>query len=217
MTRLAFPPSEPVRLPPGRALAEGVALSKMYGMTLSPADVARVLAGARVRYVVVGAHAINLYTGKPRATQDVDVVVAAPVKARRAVHDAYPKLAVEDHAIVIRFKDEGKEVLDLIKSRSGKLFARVLRDTITVEMDGVPVAVLTFEAALAMKFSSMTSPARHMDDRLQDAVDFSRAAKFRTRMDRPLLRELGELVYPGGGEAVLKLVADARAGRRLDI
>jgi hypothetical protein len=217
MSRIAFPRTEPVRLAPARALAEGVALSTLYGMTLTPADVARVLAAARVRYVLVGAHAINLYTGKPRATQDVDVVTAAPVKARRAVQEAYPGLTVEEHPVVVRFTDEGREVLDLIKSRSGKLFAEVLRQVVSVRMGGTPVTVANLEASLAMKFSSMTNPARRLPDRLQDAADFARAAACHEEANLQLLRRLGDLAYPGGGEAILKLLADARAGRRSDV
>ena len=121
MTRLAFPPSEPVETLPEQGLTRGVELSRMYGMALSPMDVARVLAGAKVRYVLVGAHAINLYTGKPRATADVDIVTDSPAKASRAVIAAYPHLIIEDHPAVIRFMDGPTEVLDLIKARSGKL------------------------------------------------------------------------------------------------
>lgn len=217
MTRLAFPSSPPLPLAPGEALARGVGLSMMYGMTLSPVEVARVLSRAKVRYVLVGAHALNLYTGKPRATHEVDVVTDGPVKASRAIRLAFPHLTVEDHPVVVRFKDSGEEVLDLIKARSGKLFRRVLRLGTAVEMGGEQVVVPTVEAALALKFYSMTNPARATDDRMQDAVDFSRAAKLQQKLDRALLKDLGELVYVGGGEALLKLVADARAGRRLEI
>jgi hypothetical protein len=189
----------------------------MYGMALSPMDVARVLSRAKVRYVLVGAHAINLYTGKPRATQDVDVITAAPEKARRAVQQAYPQLAVEEHPVVIRFSEGGEEVLDLIKAGSGKLFRRVLRHVITVDIGGERVVVPNAEAVLALKFCSMINLARPTDDRMQDAVDFSRAAKLQKKANLTLLRELGELVYAGGGEAIVKFVEDARAGRTLEI
>lgn len=217
MTRLAFPPSAPVRTTHAESLARGVALCTLYGMALSPLDVARVLGRARVRYVLVGAHAINLYTGKPRATQDVDVVTDAPAKARRAVQLAYPHLAVEDHPVVVRFKDGDEEVLDLIKARSAKVFRRVLGLVTEVRIGDELVVVPIAEAALGMKFASMVNPARPTDDRMQDAVDFSRAAKLQESLDEALLRELGELVYAGGGDAVMKLIADSRAGRRLDL
>jgi hypothetical protein len=186
-------------------------------MALSPVDVAAVLARAGVRYVLVGAHALNLYTGKPRATEDVDVVTDAPGKARRAIEQAYPNLTVEDYPVVLRFKQGGDEVLDVIKAGSSKLFRRVLGLVAEVRIGGQVVVVPTVEAALALKFASMTNPARPTDDRMQDAVDFSRAAKLQEAFDQPLLRELGELVYPGGGDAIIKLFDDSRAGRRLDL
>lgn len=216
MTRLAFPTSKPVRMPPAAAIARGVALSRMYGMPLSPADVARVLDRARVTYVLVGAHAINVYTGRPRATQDVDLLTSAPAKARRALEQAFPHLAVEDHAVVIRFLENGEEVLDVIKAGSRRVFRRILRLATRVRIDDARVSIPTLEAALASKFCSMISPTCTSDDRMQDAVDFSRAVKLHEKVDRALLRELGELVYAGGGEAILKLIDDARAGRRLD-
>src|SRR5687767_11273335 len=109
MNRIAFPPSPPLRQPPAAALARGISVSTLYGMDLSPVDVARVLSKARVRYVLVGAHALNIYTGRPRATHDVDVVTDAPAKARRAIALTYPDLRVEDHPVVVRFKDGENE------------------------------------------------------------------------------------------------------------
>lgn len=216
MTPLAFPPSPSVRLTLWAGIDRGVRLSKMYGMSLSPSDVAGVLSRAKVRYVLVGAHAINMYTGRPRATQDVDVVSDAPAKARRAIEAAYPLLSVEDHPVV-RFTEAGEEVLDIIKAGSGKVFRRVLRLVRTVEVQGQAVVVPTLEAALALKFNSMISPTRQPDDRMQDAVDFSRAAKADAALDEALLRELGELVYAGGGAGLLKLIEDSRAGRPLEL
>ncbi len=217
MTRLAFPSSDPIEMLPAQGLSRGVELSKMYGMSLSPTDIAKVLRQAKVRYVLVGAHAINLYTGKPRATQDVDILTDSPAKASKAIRLAYPHLTFEDHPAVVRFKDGRSEVLDVIKAKSAKLFRRLLRLVTTSEIDGAVVVVPTVEAALALKFYSITNPTRAIDDRMQDAVDFSRAAKVQQNVDPALLRELGELVYPGGGDPLLKLLDDARNGRRLEI
>lgn len=217
MTAITFPPSVAMRLPADKSLASGIRLSILYGMPINPADVARVLRNAKVRYVLVGAHAINLYTGRPRATQDVDILTSAPLKARRAVEKAYPALLAENHPVVIRFTLDGAEVLDLIKSTSVGLFRQVLRHVTTVSLDGEGVVVPAAEAAIALKFYSMVSPTRSADDRMQDAVDFSRAAKLQRTLDAKLLAEFGELVYAGGGAAILRLIDDARAGRRLEI
>ena len=189
----------------------------MYGMPLSPAQVARVLSRAKVRYVLVGAHALNLYTGKPRATQDVDIITDGPAKARRAISMGFPELAAVDHPVVIRFKLDGKEILDVIKAGTNKLFRRVMKLTSIVSMDGQSVIVPRVEAALALKFQSMMNPARRTTDRMQDAVDFARAAEMHKKLDLELLEELGDVAFPGGGSFLLKLIADAQAGRRLEI
>ncbi len=112
MTRLRFPASVPAELSLSRAMRIGIEVSRMYGMEISPVDVARLFRRARVPYVLVGDHAINLYTGRPRATRDVDVIVNAPVKARRAIEAAFADLEVEEHPVVTRFKRGGAEVLD---------------------------------------------------------------------------------------------------------
>ncbi len=92
-----------------------------------------------------------------------------------------------------------------------------LKLTARVRMGDESVTVPTVEAALALKFYSMINRGRPLDDRMQDAVDFSRAAKAQEKVDLDLLHQLGELVYGGGGDEILKFVSDARAGRRLDV
>jgi hypothetical protein len=50
-----------------------------------------------------------------------------------------------------------------------------------------------------------------------DAGDFIAIVKANERIDLAFLERLGDLVYPGGGREILKLVADARAGKTLRI
>jgi hypothetical protein len=53
----------------------------MNDRMIGPADVARVLEKAKLKYVLVGGHAVNGYSGRPRSTVDVGVVVQFPKKA----------------------------------------------------------------------------------------------------------------------------------------
>ena len=62
----------------------------------------------------------------------------------------------------------------------------------------------------------MIKTARAVEKKYRDAADFIAVAKLMKRVDRPLLEELADLAYPGGGKELLKLVGDARAGRRLE-
>jgi hypothetical protein len=194
----------------------GVRLARMYGKKITPAQVARTLREAGVNYVIVGAHAANGYTGRPRTTIDVDVVVQFPQKAAKAIAAAFPNLSVQDTPVVIRFMAGKDEVIDLMKPTSSKLWRRLLKETREVSTKGGSIRIPTLEGILAAKFCAMVSPYRRLPDKQQDGVDFIRIVEANTAINQDLLRSLGELVYPGGGMEILKHFADARAGRRLE-
>ena len=184
---------------------------------ISPAAVARVLNDAGVHYVLAGAHAVNAYSGRPRATVDVDVLTDSLAKAEKALRAAFPDLQVHDTPVVLRFMDAEHEAIDVMKAATSKLFRRVVRLSSPVTIEGVEVVVPSCECVLAMKFASMIFAGRKPADRFQDAADFMRVLEAQDPVDDQLLRELGELVYAGGGEEVMAHVANARAGRSLEI
>ena len=200
-------------------IATGVELARMQGNEgkhIGPAAVGRVLREAGVKYVLVGAHAANGYTGRPRATVDVDVVVQFPKKAARAIAAAFPHLQMRDTPVVTRFMDGDVEVIDLMKPTSSKLWGRLLGTTTEIRVGSEVIPIPALEGVLAAKFAAMTSPNRRQADKLIDGGDFIRIVEANPKVDLDLLNQLGELVFPGGGEFVLRLVADARAGRRLE-
>ena len=206
-----------VRRPAADGLAEGVRLSQMAKPGISPAEVASVLAAAKVRYVLVGGHAVNAHSGRPRATVDVDFLTMATTKARKAVAEAFPNLTIRDSSVVTRFMRGEAEAIDLMKARSNPLFRRVMHLAQEVQVEGVTVNVATAEAMLAMKFAAMGWKGRRTEDRMQDAADFIRVWRASEPVDEKLVRELGELVYKGGGDAIVRHIEDARAGRVLEI
>ena len=197
-------------------IALGVRLAKMHDRPIGPADVARVLKEAGIPYVIVGAHAANGYTGRPRATVDVDVIVRHPKKAARAVAAAFPSLQVQDTPVVTRFKDADHEAIDLMKPAGSKLWTRLIKESRDVVIGGASVRIPVLEGVLAAKFCAMVSPLRRLADKQQDGVDFLRMVEANETVDDNLAEELGELVYAGGGKEILKLIADARAGKRLE-
>lgn len=197
-------------------IAAGVRLARMHGKDISPAAVARTLRLAKVRYVLVGAHAANGYTGRPRTTIDVDVIVQFPKKAAKAIAAEFPQLQMHDTPVVIRFMDGDVEAIDLMKPAGSALWVRLLKETREVRIDDEKVRIPVLEGVLAAKFAAMASPHRRQGDKLIDGGDFVRILDANADVDLDLLRDLGELVYAGGGKFVLKLVADARAGRRLE-
>jgi hypothetical protein len=192
-------------------------LSRMQGQEIGPSDVIKILRAAKVRHLLVGAHAISAWAGDARATLDVDVIAARPAQARDALAQAFPDLSIEEHPVVIRFKRDGREVIDVIRPTSAPIFKAALKHGQAVKIGNLMVDVPQLEMALALKFTSMTSPTRALEDRYQDAHDFIRMVKHNSIIDAERLTAFGELAYAGGGNDLLKLLDDARSGRQLKL
>jgi hypothetical protein len=203
-----------------RSLATSSALSRYYYVEgILPIAVIRVLRAVGVKFMLVGAHGLGGWTGAPRATHDVDVLVGTRgyKKAVKALQAAFPHLRAEDEEVVMRFRDDtGQVLIDVIKPNQ-PLYRVGLKYTHTVEAEGESYQVPSLEMALAMKFGPMVSPNRAIEKKYQDAHDFIQMAKKNQDIDLEQLAELGELVYPGGGKELVQMVAQARAGERLKL
>ena len=204
-----------------KSLAISSALSSYYvpGF-IHPLDVIKVLNEAKVNFILAGSHGLGGWMRKPRATQDVDILVWSRHhrKVVKALEAAYPDLEFEDTPVVTRCRDKasGNIVIDLMKSNQG-VFRAAFRHTRTVEAEGQEFLIPSLEMAIAMKFAPMVSPNRAEDSKYQDAHDFMRMIKSNPVTDGKLLEELGEMVSPGGGEEILELVRRVRTGEKLDI
>src|SRR5436189_5573973 len=75
---------------------------------LSPLDVIRVLNREKISFVLVGAYGLSGWMPQARATEDVDVVVAARQvqKAARVLIDAFPRLEADDVEVVVGLRDK---------------------------------------------------------------------------------------------------------------
>ena len=197
-------------------VALGARLAKMQERPIGPEDVADVLNTAKVKHVIVGAHATNGYTGRPRATVDVDVIARFPKKAAQAIARAFPHLKMQDTPVVIRFKDQDREAIDVMKPIGSTLWSRLLEHGLQVRVGSTGIRIPVLEGVLASKFAAMVSIHRRPGDKMIDGGDFIRMVEVNTVINLQLLSELGDLVYPGGGKEILKLVADARAGKRIE-
>jgi len=189
----------------------------MYGRDITPFEVVRVLDEAGVVYVLVGAHAANGYTGQPRATVDVDVLVRFPKKATAALLKAFPELTSRDTAVVTRLvRPDGECAIDVMKANTSPLWQRLLKVARPVRIGAGTLRIPPVEGILAAKMAAMVSPHRHIAKKMIDGGDFIQIVQISDHIDLGLAQELGELVYPGGGKEILKLIADARAGKRLE-
>jgi hypothetical protein len=192
---------------------------RMYqreGMMITPEAVIQILNQAGVKFVLMGTHGIGGWRDQPRATQDVDVLVAKRFhrKAVAAIHVAFPDLTIQETPVVTRFLDPrtNQPLIDLMKP-SAPLLQQAFRNVVNA---GDTHLVPDLEMALASKFAAMISPHRVEDKKLIDAGDFVNMVRTNAAaINRPKLRRLGDKAYPRGGDEILRLVDDVEAGRRI--
>src|SRR6516162_2653344 len=119
-----------------RSLAKATTLSGFQVMdAIAPLDVITVLNGAGISFVLVGAYGLAGWTKKPRATEDVDVVVAARhhKKALKALLAAFPHLEVDDHEVVTRLRDrETRDVAVDIMKPNQALYRETFKQAVSI-------------------------------------------------------------------------------------
>lgn len=194
MRSLSIPESKHVQeIPLGGAAKEALKLASQKG----------------VKLVLIEAHAVNLYSGKPRHSVDVDFIADKP-----ELLGAIEGLTVENHDDVVRYVDgSGSEVLDFVRPNNA-----LMRHVLKTAKPHKSMLVPDVESLLALKYQSMTTLSRKYADRHQDAVDFRRVAENnRSVLDRNKLNTIGELLGKGIGKALLDDVDNALNNRPIEI
>ncbi len=187
----------------GDAVFQSMFLSEPHASPVTPREVARILGEAGLSYVLVGGHVVGSYSGKPRATLDVDVIASDPKAAAQAIQKAYPGLQQDEKPVRIRLHFKGQEAVDIIRPRSEKIFQEALASRVEVDLRGQKAYIPDLETMMGLKFASMASPYRSRADRYLDASDFIRIYKAHAEADHAKLSRLAETVYPGGGKDLL--------------
>ncbi len=227
MNRIRIEPTQPAAVGDGSRHRKGLRISSMLTQSfrrlykrnapmVTPEAVIRLLNRARIKFVLMGTHGISGWRGEARATQDVDVLIQKSHhrKAVQAVKKAFPDLPMQDLPAVTRFLDpaDGKPVIDLMKPEE-ELYQEALRNPVKV---GKTHRVPNLEVALASKYAAMVSPHRIAQKKALDEADFLSMVEHNYHMiDKNVLFSLGEMVKNKGGEEVLRLVEQAKAGQRL--
>ena len=198
----------------------------------SPVDlnlILKTLTQKRIPFVLTGAHGISGWTGKPRNTQDVDILVKTGrnhARALKAIKALYPQLDVRTFPGVTAFFVVGEKtsVIDITYPHRADLEETLANPTWTENKEqGLRYRIPSLEEAMANKYGAMLATSRQLDKRMQDAVDFTRMVlhsmdEGQQPIDPERLETLGEKVWPGGGgEEILRLVEKVKAGRAVDV
>ncbi len=186
----------------------------------------RTLRRKRIPFVLTGAHAIGGWTGEPRATKDVDILVKGGQNHSRAVHairELYPHLEARVFSGVTAFflPGESKSVIDITYPHRADI-EETLGTRVWIQDRGVKYRIPYLEAALANKYGAMLTPTRRLVKRQQDAVDFMKMVlhseeEGQQAIDMDKVRKLGEKVWRGGGgREIVRLVEHIKQGGSID-
>lgn len=183
-------------------------------------EVIRVLNRGKISFVLVGAYGLAGWRKESRATEDVDIVVAAKQlpKAVKALEAAFPNLEAVDLPVVIRMRDrETKDVLIDVMKPVQQPYREIFKHAHKVKAEGQTYRIPSLEMAVVMKFAAMTSLFRADEDKFRDAHDFIRMVKGNPDINKDKLGELASLIYPDGGKDILEMVRKIQAGEKLSL
>src|ERR1700722_14827501 len=178
-------------------LAATTFLSGLYleDRMISPAQVISVLNEHGISFVLVGLHGYVSWLKEPRATMDVDVLVAARQvkKAVKVLLAAFPDLEAVDLEVVTRLKrkDSDEVLIDVMKPIQAP-HREIFKNSIIIQQKGQRYRIPTLEMALVMKFAPMVSLNRADEDKHQDAHDFILLVKNNPEIDLEKLSRLAE-------------------------
>jgi hypothetical protein len=181
---------------------------------VTPAEIIEVLNKAGVDFVLMGTHGVGGWRSEPRASDDVDFLIAASShrKAVAAITKAFPKLKKKAEKVVTRFRDPTTKriVVDLMKP-CAPYYLEVFKNTVPA---GQTHRIPDLEMALVSKFAALMSPLRIDKKKSIDAGDFMDIVDTNSEIiDMEKLQRLAALVCSDGAEKIVEFVEDARAGR----
>lgn len=196
--------------------------SAMAGFKIDVDAIVGTLNAKKIPFVLTGAYGIAGWTGRPRATHDVDILVKAGrnhARAVKALQSLFPHLDVRKQGGRTAFyvPGETQSVIDVVYPFRADQEV-TLETGIWVEEKSRRCRVPTLEAALANKYGAMLSFGRNPGKRGQDGVDFYFMVQHslkegRQPIDLKKLEELGEKIWPdGGGKEILHCVELAKQG-----
>ena len=198
--------------------------SQQIDDVVNPLEVVALLESEKVSYVLIGGHMLSYYTGMPRATADVDLIIDGVDFERTSmlIREAYTQLEHHDRINHVTYDSQkpgakDPERIDLVKD-SFPLFKTVVRDhCVTVSAKNHTLKVPTLEAAIALKFAASISPNRGDENRPVDNADLLNLIRTSKKFDKKALTVLGEQIYPGGGKELESVVADVVKGKAINL
>jgi hypothetical protein len=178
---------------------EGLRLSVPNGLDIIAA------LSAKNTVVVIGGVVVGCHTGRPRATQDIDVIVdQVPTKAvMKKIGALVGAQKIESHPSFLSFIAASvvgeREVLDVITSKSGS-YGLALRHTIDFTIGTTSISIPTPEMMIILKYTAAVNPIRPKAKQMQDWADLLAIFAANPGMSVSYLEKMADSIVPGYGQ-----------------
>jgi len=193
------------------------------GAAMAGADavgVTRILHAAGIGAVVIGGLVVGCHTGRPRATQDLDLVIDAATLSRavaKQLSTAVGAQTMETHPSFISFLKKtslgDREVLDVITSKAGS-YGLVFANAISLQIAGLTIQIPTAEMMVVLKYTAATNPIRQPAKQAQDWADILAILDANPKLSVATIVYLADDVVPGWGEDLKRRIAVHRKSAR---
>ena len=119
-----------------------------------------------INLVLIGANAVNAYSGSPRFTQDADLLSDNPEAITKFIEIEYPDLDWVELPVVNRFFKNKQEYIDVVKPDS-----LTMQDALNNTKQFEGFAIPTLPMMIILKYASLVSGHRIKQKKLQDEAD----------------------------------------------
>ena len=167
-----------------------------------------------INLVLIGANAVNAYSGSPRFTQDADLLSDNPEAITKFIEAEYPDLDWVELPVVNRFFKNKQEYIDVVKPDSNTM-QDALNNTKQFESFTIP----TLPMMVILKYASFVSGHRSKQKKLQDEADLIGMIEnpdFVFAAVKKLVRRCGEYDPQELFNKIIQIRLDARKHPRTD-
>ena len=174
-------------------------------------DVINTLNESGILSVVVGGIVVGCYSGRPRATQDLDIIVSERpnLPTLKRIGKIVGAKKMEKHPSFISFIVSSvvgdREIVDLITSRAGS-YGLALENTKRIIVNGIAISIPTIEMMIVLKYTSAVNPIREKAKQMQDWADIYSIIDAHPGISQGSLERLANCVVPGYGDDLKRKV-----------
>ena len=189
------------------------------GARMAGADavgVSKILTQSGIRSVMIGGLVVGCHSGRPRATQDIDVIVDVleiPKKVIDQLGALVGSKKLERHPSFISFMKKtalgDREVLDIITSKAGS-YGMVFDNCMKLSISGSDIYIPSAEMMVVLKYTAAVNPIRQKAKQAQDWADIYAILDANSKISVYTVSYLADLVVPGWGEDLVNKIQSHR-------